>query len=122
MQETPGLPLNSASPSLTVDKRQEQRIHIAVPVKIFPDIRSVESYTCCTYEVSLVGARLASLPAVTKVGQVIWMQRQNRRARYKVIWIGQEGTSQAGQIGVESMEPANVIWESEIKARIMSAR
>lgn len=122
MQETPGLQLNSPSPSPAVDKRQEQRLHIAVPVKIFPDVRSVESYTCCTYEVSLVGARLASLPAVTTVGQVIWMQRQNRRARYKVIWIGQEGTSQAGQIGVESMEPGNVIWESEIKARIMSAR
>lgn len=125
MQETPGLQLNSVSTqsaSLAVDKRHEQRVHIAVPVKIFPDTRSVESYTCCTYEVSLVGARLASLPGVTQVGQVIWMQRQNRRAKYKVIWIGQEGTSQAGQIGVESMEPGNVIWENEIKARIMSAR
>lgn len=117
--------MNSASgqsASLALDKRQEQRIHIAVSVKIFPDIRSAESFTCCTYEVSLLGARLASLPAVTKVGQVVWMQRQNRRAKYKVIWIGEDGTSQAGQIGVEAMEPATVIWENEIKARIMSAR
>ena len=114
--------MNSLSPSLALDKRQEQRVHIAVPVKIFPDIRSVESFTCCTYEVSLLGARLASLPSVTNVGQVIWLQRLNRRAKYKVIWIGQEGTSQAGQIGVESMEPGNVIWENEIKTRIMSSR
>ena len=117
--------MNSASTqsaSLAVDKRQEQRVHIAIPVKIFPDIRSVEAFTCCTYEVSMLGARLASLPSVTQVGQIIWMQRLSRRAKYKVIWIGQEGTSQAGQIGVESMEPANVIWENEIKARIMSAR
>ncbi|MGE5322526.1 MAG: hypothetical protein ACM3SW_06670 [Actinomycetota bacterium] len=113
---------SAQSPSLNAEKRQEQRIHIAVPVKIFPDIRSLESFTCCTYEVSLLGARLASLPAVTQVGQVIWLQRLNRRARYKVIWIGQDGTSQAGQIGVESMEPGNVIWESEIKTRIMGAR
>jgi hypothetical protein len=122
MQETPGLQLKSQSPAPAIDKRQEQRLHIAVPVKIFPDIRSVESFTCCTYEVSLLGARLASLPSVTHVGQVIWLQRLNRRARYKVIWIGQEGTSQAGQIGVESMEPGNVIWENEIKTRIMSSR
>jgi hypothetical protein len=53
------------------------------------------------------------------VGQTIWLQRQNRRARYRVAWIGQEGTSQQGQVGVESLEPANVIWEPEIKARIM---
>ena len=70
----------------------------------------------------MLGARLASLPGVDKVGQVIWIQRLNRRAKYKVIWIGEGGTSQAGQVGVESMEPGNVIWESEIKARIMSAR
>jgi hypothetical protein len=70
----------------------------------------------------MMGARLASLPGINKVGQVIWIQRLNRRAKYKVTWIGQGGTSQAGQIGVECMEPGNVIWENEIKARIMGAR
>ncbi|MGZ4876111.1 MAG: hypothetical protein ACXV5R_13135, partial [Candidatus Angelobacter sp.] len=58
-------------------------------------------------------------PGIKSVGQTIWLQRQNRRARYKVSWIGQSGTSQEGQVGVESLEPANVIWEPEIKARIM---
>ena len=112
----------SAKSSAAVDTRQEQRLHIAVPVKVFPDIRTTDWHSCCTYEISLVGARLNAMPGITKVGQVIWVQRQNRRAKYKVIWIGQAGTSQAGQLGVESMEPGNVIWESEIKARIMSAR
>ena len=112
----------SAKSSAAVDTRQEHRLHIAVPVKVFPDIRTTDWHSCCTYEISLVGARLNALPGISKVGQVIWMQRQNRRAKYKVIWIGQAGTSQAGQVGVESMEPGNVIWENEIKARIMSAR
>jgi hypothetical protein len=53
------------------------------------------------------------------VGQTIWLQRQNRRARYKVTWIGEAGSSLEGQVGVESLEPYNVIWEPEIKARIM---
>jgi len=112
----------SAKSSAAVDTRQEQRLHIAVPVKVFPDIRTTDWHSCCTYEISLVGARLNAMPGITKVGQVIWVQRQNRRAKYKVIWIGQAGTSQAGQLGVESMEPGNVIWESEIMARIMSSR
>src|ERR1041385_6678760 len=117
MQESSGLPSTSAakSGSAAVDTRQEQRLHIAVPVKVFPDIRTTDWHSCCTYEISLVGARLNALPGISKVGQVIWIQRQNRRAKYKVIWIGQAGTSQAGQLGVESMEPGNVIWESEIK-------
>ncbi len=49
------------------------------------------------------------------MGQTIWLQRQNRRAKYKVMWIGEPGTSLAGQVGVESLEPSNVIWEPEIK-------
>lgn len=104
------------------DPRQEPRLHIAVPVKVFPDIGSTESQTCCTYEISFSGARLAALPGIRQTGQVIWIQRQNRRAKYKVAWIGQRGTSLSGQMGVECMEPANVIWENEIKARLMAAR
>jgi hypothetical protein len=105
-----------------VAPRQEPRVHIAVPVKVFPDLKGTESHSCCTYEISLLGARLAALPAVTKVGQVIWIQRQSRRAKYKVIWIGEPGTSHEGQLGVETMEPGNVIWESEIRSRIMNSR
>jgi hypothetical protein len=124
MQPSRGLPstVPGKTAAATVEPRHEPRVHIAVPVKVFPDLKGTDSYSCCTYEISLLGARLAALPAVTKVGQVIWIQRQNRRARYKVIWIGEPGTAHAGQVGVETMEPGNVIWENEIRARIMNAR
>jgi hypothetical protein len=101
------------------DARQdEHRLHIAVPVKIFPDLKSFESHTCCTYEISSNGARIAAVPGIKQVGQLVFVQRHNRRARYKVAWIGEPHTSHAGQVGVESQEPANVIWETEIKARL----
>jgi hypothetical protein len=108
-----------SSAATAVDTRQEKRIHLAVPVKVFPDITSIESQNCCTYEISTHGARLVAPAGIKKVGQTIWLQRQNRRARYKVIWIGEPGTSQASQVGVENLEPANVIWEPEIRSRIM---
>jgi hypothetical protein len=116
--------LTTAAPSASTviaasEKRQEKRLHIAVPVKVFPDITSIESQNCCTYEISTHGARLVAPPGIKAVGQTIWLQRQNRRARYKVVWIGQPNTSLAGQVGVETLEPSNVIWEPEIKARVM---
>ena len=52
-----------------------------MPVKVFPDVGSIESHNCCTYEISTNGARLVAPPGVKKVGQTIWVQRQNRRAR-----------------------------------------
>jgi hypothetical protein len=107
----------SESPVLD-SRRDEQRLHIAVPVKVFPDLKSFESHTCCTYEISPHGARIAAVPGIKQVGQLIFIQRHNRRARYKVAWIGNPDTTQAGQVGVELQEPANVIWETEIKARL----
>jgi hypothetical protein len=122
MESKQVLPFASAGPASVAtapDKRREKRLHLAVPVKVFPDVTSVESQNCCTYEISATGARLVTPPGINSVGQTIWVQRQNRRARYKVAWIGEPGTSLEGQVGVESLEPANVIWEPEIKARIM---
>ena len=112
---------SASSVATAVDKRLERRLHLAVPVKVFPDITSLESQNCCTYEISTHGARLVAPPGIKAVGQTIWLQRQNRRARYKVVWIGEPGTSLANQVGVETLEPANVIWEPEIKARVMKA-
>jgi hypothetical protein len=109
----------SAATATAADKRREKRLHLAVPVKVFPDIASLETQACCTYEISTTGARLVAPPGITRVGQVVWLQRQNRRAKYKVIWIGEPDSSLAGQVGVETLEPGNVIWEAEIKARIM---
>ena len=122
MESNQGVPFASASAAsvaTAMDKRNEKRLHLAVPVKVFPDISSIESQNCCTYEISTNGARLVAPPGIKTVGQTIWLQRQNRRARYKVMWIGEPGTSLQGQVGVETLEPSNVIWEPEIKARIM---
>jgi len=112
---------SSASSVATADKRHEKRLHLAVPVKVFPDTASVESQNCCTYEISTHGARLVTPPGIKTVGQTIWLQRQSRRARYKVVWIGERGTALESQVGVETLEPANVIWEPEIRSRIMKS-
>jgi hypothetical protein len=116
-QSLPFAPAGKAA--VATDKRHERRLHLAVPVKVFPDVSSLESQNCCTYEISTSGARLVAPPGIKSAGQIIWLQRQNRRAKYKVAWIGEAGTSLEGQVGVESLEPSNVIWEPEIKARIM---
>jgi hypothetical protein len=120
MQANQSLPFAaSSSPTgLGSNRREERRLQVVVPVKVFPDTASFESLACCTYEVSTLGARLAALPALKEVGQVIFLQRQNRRAKYRVTWIGAPDTSQAGQVGVENLEPGNMIWENEIKSRI----
>lgn len=119
MQTKPSGAAPGPSSATLSDQRREKRLHVAVPVKVFLSEENVNFQLCCTYEISLVGARLVAVTGVSKVGQVVWLQRHNRRAKYKVVWIGQQGTKQASQVGVEVLEPANVIWENELKIRIM---
>jgi hypothetical protein len=100
------------------EPQHARRVHIAVPVKVFANIKTTDFQTCCTYEISLTGVRLVAPQGIKELGQVIVLQRHTRRARYKVIWIGAPKSPEAGQVGVECLEPNNVIWENEIKARI----
>lgn len=119
MESNPsGAAASSVSPG-NLEQRRERRLHVAVPVKVFLAEDNPSFQLCCTYEISMVGARLVAVSGITKVGQIVWLQRHNRRAKYKVIWVGNEGTEHAGQIGVEVLEPANVIWENELRSRIM---
>lgn len=121
MQQQPGR-LPATSSVAPVDPRREKRINVAVPVKVSFDPNGANCQLCCTYEISLVGARLMTVTGVTQIGQTVWLQRHNKRSRYKVVWIGEPQTSHAGQIGVETLEPSNVIWENELKMRIMQSR
>ena len=113
---------DSSVAAVPVDPRREKRINVAVPVKVFTDPGGAACQLCCTYEISLVGARLVTVSGITEVGQTVWLQRHNKRAKYRVIWIGEIATSQSGQVGVETLEPGNVIWENELKIRIMQSR
>src|SRR5262249_36379940 len=103
------------------EQRRERRLHLAVSVKVFPDLTSLDSQTCVTYEISTIGARLVAPQGVKEIGQIIGLERQKRRARYKVVWIGKPGTPHADQVGVEVLDPNISIWESEIKTRLMRA-
>src|SRR5215510_12725398 len=118
MERNPSGAASAQSVSPPRVERREKRLHVAVPVKLFTEPDSSNYQLCCTYEISLTGARLVAVAGVNKVGQILWIQRQNRRAKYKVIWIGEPDTELAQQVGVETLEPANVIWENELRMRI----
>lgn len=124
MATNQGVPAKAGISSATAaakEARKERRLPIAVRVKVFPDVESPDSQTCVTYEISTFGARLVAPSGVRVEGQIVYLQRHSRRAKYKVIWIGKPGTKHADQVGVECMEPNNVIWEQDIRTRLQQA-
>jgi hypothetical protein len=63
-----------------------------------------------TVDVSQAGARLNGLGYVTRPGEVIEVKRGWRKARFRVVWIGQVGTPQADEIGILCLDGNKNIW------------
>lgn len=73
------------------------------------------SQTARTIEVSAKGARLAGVMCLKQPGEMIGVQHGNQKARFRVVWIGQQGTPEQGQIGIASLEPDKCIWAEALQ-------
>jgi PilZ domain-containing protein len=47
-------------------------------------------------------------------GTKIEIEYQGRKARYRIQWVGKDGTKLASQVGVRCLEPGNFIWGVEL--------
>ena len=51
---------------------------------------------------------------LTSPGQTIEVRRRWRQARFRVVWIGQVGTTETNQIGVFRLQSEKDIWRIEL--------
>jgi hypothetical protein len=65
-----------------------------------------------TRNISRHGALLDGLQGTLKPGEIISITYKNNKARFRVSWVGDAGTDRAGQIGVQSVDPAKCIWDA----------
>jgi hypothetical protein len=93
-------------------RRQEYRI--AKPLRVW--VRGVDrsghpfAQTAYAIDISRNGARLDGVGYLTWPGETIEVKRRWRKARFRVVWVGQVGTPQANQVGICSLEPNKYIW------------
>lgn len=68
-----------------------------------------------TLDISNDGARLENLGYLTSPGEVIEVKRRwHGKARFRVAWIGQIGTSESNQIGICMLESGKLPWRSKV--------
>ena len=72
--------------------------------------------TAYTVDLSQDGARLDGVGFLTAPGQTIEVRRRwgLRKARFRVVWIGQMGTSESNQVGVYGLQSDKDIWRIEL--------
>ena len=79
------------------------------------------SVTALASELSPHGARLDGVNSIKSVGEIVGVQYQEQKARFRVVWIGPEGTP-TDQIGVRALEPENCIWQQALPSALQQER
>jgi hypothetical protein len=72
--------------------------------------------TAYTVDLSQDGARLDGVGFLTAPGQTLEVRRRwgLRKGRFRVVWIGQVGTSESNHVGVFSLQRDKDIWRVEL--------
>jgi hypothetical protein len=97
-------------------ERRDPRIQAKLPVRIAGiDARGRHLLqVVTTRDISRHGALLQGIQGTFKPGETISVTYKNKKAQFLVVWTGDTGTNRAGQIGVQSIEPAKCIWDAAI--------
>jgi hypothetical protein len=93
-------------------RRTEVRIARHVPVLVHGTDGRGSPFTVAaqTHDISGSGACLSGLNGVGMPGTKLDIEFQGRKARYRIQWVGKEGTVRVNQVGLRCLEPGNYIW------------
>lgn len=72
------------------------------------------SQPAAAVEVSRHGARITGAPHLKAPGEVVGVQHENLKARFRLIWMGQPDTPEHGQMGFECVDVDRYIWGLQV--------
>lgn len=101
-------------------KRLEQRIPMRLAVRVRGmdlngKLFDIETHTL---DVTPQSARVDGIWQPLHRGMNIGIECEGRRARFRVTWVGKPETGNAGEIGVQCLEPGRYIWGVALKRRL----
>jgi hypothetical protein len=103
--------------------RIEPRSSHQSPVRVFglDSAGKPINQTAWTVDVSQHGARLKGLPCSNGPGETIGLRLGTEKARFRVVWVGKQGTPQEGQAGLLCLEVGKFIWGAPAESRTIAA-
>lgn len=104
-----GSPTNGSQLNLNepiIYQRWEPRLSVSQPIEVWgQDFQESLPQTTSLIDVSHRGARVGGVAFHPKIGEVVHLVSDGVDARFRVIWVGELGTPQEGQIGLQSLKP-----------------
>ncbi len=98
--------------------RSEKRLVIALPLRIYGMGSDGKPFTqeAHTVDITRDGARVAGVRQIGVSGEIVGVQYQEEKARFRVMWVGQPGTDKDGQIGIQALEAGKTLWHKVLEA------
>lgn len=84
-------------------QRREPRLAVTLPVEVTAQDHEAASQGAHYIDVSHRGARVGGVALHLKAGEVVNLTSDGCDARFLVIWVGEPGTPQEGQLGLQSL-------------------
>jgi hypothetical protein len=111
-----GLAFRHPIPEFWRRSRKQQRVHKTLRVTVKgTDARGNQfKQSSYTIDLSQDGARLDGVGFLTTPGQTIEVRRLWRKKKFRVVWIGHVGTTEANQVGVFGLQNEKDIWHVKL--------
>jgi diguanylate cyclase (GGDEF)-like protein len=92
--------------------RREQRLNLVLPVRVWGmDVNGeLFEHEAITIDITTTGARLEGITGPLQKGCIVGIQHAISKARYRVVWVGAEGSLVQNQIGLQLIDSGKLIW------------
>ncbi len=92
--------------------RTEPRLSQESPVRIFgmDSAGHAVNLSAWTVDVSQHGARVRGVTQWSQPGETIGVRHGMEKARFKIMWVGADGTRNQGHIGLQCVDAGKYIW------------
>ncbi len=108
LADSPGSASRLKSNEPIIYQRWEPRLSVSQPIEVWgQDYEESLPQTTSLIDVSHHGARVVGIAFHPKAGEIVHLLSNGVDARFRVIWVGEPGTPQEGQIGLQSLKPDN---------------
>ena len=95
------------------DRRNEERLRLALPVRVWGmDVAGdLFEQDATTVDVARTGTRLRGITSPLEKGSIISVRQAKHKERFRVMWLGDEGTPVSGELGLQLVDLTRTICE-----------
>ena len=95
-----------------MDRRRNPRVSAHLPVRLWGlDAHDLPFMQLATVKnLSSTGVVIQGMRRRIKPGEILELQLDDEKAQFRVIWVGQQGTDSAGELGLQRLASEPCLW------------